>query len=38
VEAGQTEGNFSWKVASTDDADGDPKKVLDGIVARPPSR
>jgi hypothetical protein len=36
LEPGQTEGNFSWKVASTDDANADPQSILDQIVARPP--
>lgn len=34
--AGQTEGNFSWKVSSTDDARVDVKAILDKIVAPPP--
>jgi hypothetical protein len=36
IAPGQTEGNFSWKVASTTDAESDPASVLDQIVARPP--
>jgi len=36
LEAGQTEGNFSWQVASTDDSSFDPKAILDKIVAPPP--
>jgi hypothetical protein len=36
IAPGQTEGNFSWKVASTSDVEADPKSVLDQIVARPP--
>lgn len=36
LEAGQTEGSFSWNVASDDEAGGDPKDILDAIVARPP--
>jgi hypothetical protein len=36
MEPGQTEGSFSWKVASTDDAAADPQYVLDQIVPPPP--
>ncbi len=35
IEAGQTQGNFSWKVDSSQDTTADPKGVIDQIVARP---
>ena len=36
VPPGQSQGNFYWKVASTDDAKVSPADVLDHIIARPP--
>jgi hypothetical protein len=38
MEPGQSEGSFSWNVASTSDTEGDPKSILNPIIAPPPRK